>query len=306
MNRLKRALSRLWLVIVIIISLINVSGLSEENDWIVYESPFNFTIQYPSRLFNVCYDTDDAYDEAAILFQCKDEESDIYMVCRLIDDPAYPFWTEDGWEKLDTDQAVLSKINVSMTYMSLGQYLEPGGKRIVEELRLEYPVELLDHPCPEIVFDFFYPADNQTYWRVVFESMIVTLNFPPLEYDIDGFHLGFYNRDALANANYTDIIVDKDAEPVVLSAYDDQEQFVLERVYWKENQVSNTETLYSTDVFVPENKLRIYCSLSDPLPILRIRWIDPWTDGCLYIVKGDRDGSLLLLADHQLFPDTDE
>ena len=306
MKRLKLALSRLWLVIVIIISLINVSGLSEENDWIVYESPFNFTIQYPSRLFNVCYDTDDAYDEAAILFQCKDEESDIYMVCRLIDDPAYPFWTEDGWEKLDTDQAVLSKINVSMTYMSLGQYLEPGGKRIVEELRLEYPVELLGHPCPEIVFDFFYPADNQTYWRVVFESMIVTLNFPPLEYDIAGFHLGFYNRDALANANYTDIIVDKDAEPVVLSAYDDQEQFVLERVYWKENQVSNTETLYSTDVFVPENKLRIYCSLSDPLPILRIRWIDPWTDGCLYIVKGDRDGSLLLLADHQLFPDTDE
>ncbi len=269
----------------------------------LYESRFTYTLRYPEKTVDARFvepygDMDSGFDQ----FSVKEAGDQVYMICTLYTDYAYPFWEEElNYSKLKTDDTWLDQIETSME-KSLGLYLSPDGSEMVEELRLRYQKNLLDFVYPEIVFDMHYPADGQEQWGKLFESMLKTLEFPPLGDDVSSLELDFFNGDQ-AGVEYTDIVVDEDEGPFVLHFSGKTDGFVLEQVEWDRETLTVTKAtpLYSADSMSAGNALKIYGYLADVLSEFRVRWTDPWSENCFYLTQSDKDGSLHFVNEADVF-----
>ena len=298
------------LITAFIVSALLIAGLSiglaentGEEQLVLYEGRFTYTLQYPEKTVNVQFvepysDMDSGFD----LFTVKETEDEVYMSGTLYTDYAYPFWEEEwNYRKLSTDDTWMEQIETSME-KSLGLYLSPDGTKMVEELRLNYPKNLLGFVYPNIVFDMHYPANDRGKWGNLFESMLKTLHFPPQGADISSIELDFFSGDK-AGVTYTEIAVDEVEEPFVLQFSHKTGGFVLEQVEWDRDTFTVTKAtpLYSADYMSAEDSLKIFADLTVPLPDLRIRWSEPYGIRCFYLTQSRIDKSLHFMDETEVF-----
>lgn len=261
----------------------------------LYESPFGFTIRYPEKLVEAMFEpagNGNFYE--ADTFTPRNSDSSARVICRSFDDPQYPFWTENGYQEVKTDDSLLDQIALSMN-MSLRLYRNPDESEVVEELRLEQATK----NGSDLVFDLFVPAKDPENWQGIFESMLKTLYFPPLGETRFAFELHFC-PDEDEDQEYTAIISeDKDYGPYTLLSLEKEENFVLEKVEWDMNTLIPrvTKTLYSEEELPQYACLKIYDWLyPDPLPTLRMRFTDSLEDNrCIYLTGSNVDYSLHLV-----------
>ena len=297
-------MKKVILLLMILIAAVMLCAIAmAEEKWETYEGPLSMTIKYPKAIIEASrHSGEDGYVneyDRIDLFVPRAGQTSARMTCALHDDPQFPFWEDYGYTKLEMDDSLLDQIENSM-YKTLDMYMNPEGTEIVEELRMTYPINLE----PEIVFDIFLPADDPDGWRDVFESMLSTLEFPPLGEEFAGIRFDFY-ENVEKNASSEKIIVDEGAACYVLAFSGKISQFALEEVEWDDAtfKIVNVKTLFKADLMSDGDQLDISCFFPDGLPKLRIRWSDPWTkDRTYYLTMSGKDGSLHMLSASELLP----
>ncbi len=291
------------LLLVLIATVMLCAIAMAEEEWEKYEGPLGMTIKYPKAIIEAsCHSSKDGYYneyDRIDRFVPRAGQTSARMTCTLQSDPQFPFWEDDGYTKLEMDDSLLDQIENSM-YKTLDMYMNPEGTEIVEELRMTYPINLE----PTILFDIFLPADDPDGWRDVFESMLSTLEFPPLGEEFAGIRFDFY-ENVEKNASSEKIIVDEGAACYVLAFSGETSQFALEEVEWDDAafRIVNVKTLFKADLMSDGDQLDISCFFPDGLPKLRIRWSDPWTkDRTYYLTMSGKDGSLHMLSASEILP----
>ena len=291
---MKRALT--WLL-AMALALSCCPALADEDDWVAYESVLGFTVLYPDFLVRIDCVPSAETGLATERFVALDTEETAGMWCRQIDDPLYPDWEDRGYRRLEADEPTVV-MDVAMD-VRFALYLSPDGTEMVEEIRLEAPVSTEAFPWGfDYVFDMTFPRDDPESWRYVFESIVETVEFPPQAAREGSFRLDFFQGGA-AGMRFIDVIVDEEADPIVLLPLYEVTDFVLEEVTWDDETfaVSKVKTLYAAEKMGPGDNLKIFCWFSDVLPTLRVRCLnDEWGAECWYLSESGRDGSLLLLS----------
>ena len=289
-----------WMLLALLLLLYLPAGAEE--DWATYVSVFGFSIQYPADLI-------DAYgvpaEEAGLdteAFIPQDTEAGAALWCCMITDPGYPAWEEMGWQRVAVDEPSVEMQDVPFD-RSYALYLAPDGAAMVEEIRLECPVSVLDCPAGfEYVFDLRFPTSDPDGWRKLMEAMLETVEFLPQPAVAGSFRLDFFQGGA-AGMRFIDVIVDEDAADIVLLPQYTVTDFALEKVTWNDEtfQIASSSPLYTADRLGPGDNLKITCWFSDVLPDLRIRCTNEAGDAeCWYLFQSGFDGSLLLLSEEEV------
>ena len=190
------------------------------------------------------------------------------------------------------------------------------------DLWLEYPYELtafideyesavteqwiISAPDADYVFIIQYEPKDTQGWADLFHGTLATIEFPSQPAEAGSFRLEFFQGGA-AGMQFIPVVVDEDAEPLVLMPLDDVTVFTLELLEWDTSgdwedwDVCDVTVLYSADTLSPGDNLLIYCYIPDMMPNLRFRYNDSdCQDQCWYISQSGRDGSLLLLSEDDL------
>ncbi|MBR4360859.1 MAG: hypothetical protein IKP32_09610 [Clostridia bacterium] len=283
-----------------------VSAAADVDDWALYESEMGYTMLYPDFLLEVrCVPSAETGLDAE-LFVPLEEDGAASMRCRQADDPDDSDWEDRGYRPMEMDEPDF-EMYVPME-MRTALYLSPDGEEMVEEIRLESPVSMEAFPAGfEYVFDIRFPAEDQEDWRGIFECMLETLEFQPQPAEAGSFRLDFFSGGA-AGMRFTPVVVDEDAEPLVLTPRANVTGFVLEKLDWDDDtfSVAGAEPLYAANILTPADHLEIFCWFSDVLPDLRVRCLNESGEAeCWYLFQSGMDGSLLLLSEEEALPDPD-
>ena len=267
----------------------------------LYRSPLGFTIRYPEKRLEAVSEPTGEDDGETIRFAAKDPDSGAKMVCYALKGAAHPFWEGEGYRNLKADDSFTEEIGLSMD-KSLYLWQKEDGTESVEALWLNWCQESADY----VVFAMFLPAGDPDGWQETFESMLKTLDIPPVGEDRYGFRLDFLRDDEEGQQYVAEIILENDdLPPYVLLCRKEARDFVLEKVEWDTDTltVRNAETLYSAEVLSPGEGVKIYSGLfPDPLPALRICYTDPMMDDnrCIYLTESGIDLCLHLIDEESV------
>lgn len=297
----EEAMKKGMCVLLALTVLLGLSARADTDDWEIHESAFGFTMLYPAFLL-------DAYGVPAAdawwdteMFEPRASDADAAMWYLAVPEDGGQDWEGEGWQRLTVDEpSVEMDVPFDLRY---ALYQSENGETLLEEVRLQSPVADFGYEAGfEYVFDLRFPAEDDGGWRDIFERMLETAAFPPQPAQAGSFRLDFFYGGA-AGMQFIPVIVDEEAEPVVLRAQAEVSDFVLEKLTWDEEtfSVSGTDTLYAADTFTFGDNLEIFCYFSDVLPDLRIRCVNG--DGeaeCWYLFQSGRDGSLLLLSEDEI------
>lgn len=149
----------------------------------------------------------------------------------------------------------------------------------------------------DYVFILQYEEGDPMGWGDMLRSVLDSLEFPGQGAENVSFRLDFFEGGA-AGMQFKDVVVDEDAEAVVILPFQLMMNVSLEKVIWDEDTFKPVggEAVFSAPFLSAGDNLRIFCYFDDVLPALRLRYMD--MDGqniCLYLAQSGRDGSLLLL-----------
>ena len=152
----------------------------------------------------------------------------------------------------------------------------------------------------DYVFIIQYEADDVQNWAILFHDTLSGVEFPPQPAVFrDDLRLDFFQGGA-AGMRFIDVVIDADAEPVVLMPLRELKDFSLEKIIWDGETFTplSAEPLYTADALSPGDNLKIYCFFPDILPDLSVVYTDAeglaW---CLNLFQSGRDGSLLLIPE---------
>ena len=282
-------------------------ALADVDDWEIYESGMGFTILYPDFLVNVASVPSAETGLETVQFVPLEDEDAAGIWCRQVDEPDEPDWEARGYERLSEEEIDFDPVVPMETRIAL--YRAPDGKEMLEEIRLESLTSTEDFPAGfEYVFDLRFPADDPDDWRGIFEAMLETLSFPGQPAEAGSFRLTFFQGGA-AGMRFIPILVDEEADAIVLMPLAEVTDFVLEKLNWDDEtfSVTGAEPLYTADRLAPGDNLEIICWFSDILPDLRVRCVNESGEPeCWYLFESGMDGSLLLLSEADVMWDMEE
>lgn len=274
--------------------LLSVSALAEEETegFEAYESPVGFTVRYdPSRIMAYSvpsgesgYDTD--------FFEPVADNTGAYLFSTLADSPDSPDWEGMGYQRVSMDEPDI-ELDERMD-AAFRRFLSPDGKQTLDEIRLDLPGEM-----GECVFALIAPVSDPDGWRNELIRVLETVEFPAQEAEKGSFRLMF-DQGGAAGMRFMDVLVDMEAEPIVLMPLDTVTGFSLEYLTWDDEtfSVANARPIFTADPLSPGDNLRIHCYFTDMFPVLRVRCINSAGDAeCWYIADSARDGSPLLLSE---------
>ncbi|MBR3741276.1 MAG: hypothetical protein IKN04_12620 [Clostridia bacterium] len=264
-----------------------VPGIAEAygEDWTLFESRFGFTLWYPEDQLDLW--TDDWLEETAECFCPWDDQSGVAeLVCRgsrysamMWDD-----YTRISDDELDADFGLPFEVTA---------YTD--GETIAEQW-------IVSAPDADYVFIIEYEVGDPQGWAPLFHSVLETLEFPGQSAGNADFRVDFYQGGA-AGMQFTDMVVDEDADPIVLIPLREMREFALEYLDWDFDAMTPTVamTLYAAAYLAPGNNLRVSCYFEDIMPNLRVRYTDAEGEAqCFYLFQSGRDGSLMLLTESEL------
>ena len=262
-----------------------------ENDRRQFESGYCFSLWYDDTRFAV----DSWQDEERGLverFRFLDENAAAYLEISSLDEAVdeEERWWKQGLSPMDVYWVPELDLALPWHYACYeNEYL------IVEEWIVTADSGLLS-------FAISHPIKDDRHWGEELFSILETVEFPPQPAVSADFRLDFFQGGA-AGMRFTDLMVDEDAEPIVLIPLREMREFALEYLEWSMDTVTPTVamTLYTDAILSPGTNLRVSCYFADVLPNLRVRYTD--ADGaaqCFYLFQSGRDGSLLLLTESEL------
>ncbi len=254
--------------------------LWEEVD--VFESRFGFTLFYPSDRLSVKEEEWEGW--AAECFRPVDPAAGpALMVCRG------SRFSGGAWRdgpRLETDEPDADPA------LPFDLRVYDGGDTVAEEW-------ILAGADCDYAFILLYPKDDPDGFAEVFHDMLTLMDVPAQPAQTEFFRLDYeaeWDRE-----NFVDVVVDEDAEPMMLTVLRDVSDFALEYVDWEDFEPVSAEALYEESFLAKGDGVRIYAYIPDMLPNLRVSCRG--TDGeeqCWYISQSGRDGSLLLLPENGL------
>lgn len=269
--------------------LFGLTAWAEEEEWETYESDFGYSIRYPASLVKA--DRASQAGEEMDLFVPKAGWNGAVMWCRLVTDPDAPDWEAEGYERQTVDEPSVEMADVPLD-MHYRLFESADWAEMLEEVRLAD-----DDGGFEYVFDLRFPSLDEEGWREIFEAMLETVQYPPQGAVAGSFGLWF---DLDGDISFEDVVVDEDADPIILYPDPGVRDFVLEEVVWDEETmtIEGAKPLYQAEEFTGAESLRIFCYIPDVLPTLRVRAVNAQGEAeCWYIFQSGRDGSLLLLSE---------
>lgn len=277
-----------------------LSAGADEEDWIVHNSVFGFSMPYPVLMMKAYSIPREEIGYDMEVWEPTESGTGAYLTCCLSQDPSWPNWTSYGYTQQETDEPGVEMEEVVLD-MKYRLYLSPDGGEYVEEVRLKSPMRAFGYPAGfEYVFDLHYTAADPDAWRLTYESMLNGVEFP-----WQGAHAGSFDVLFTPDCDlpFTDVILAADASPVYLYPAAGVTDFVLEKVEWDDETMTQTgaQPLYTAERFTGAECLRIYSYSPEFLPDLRIRCLSPEGEPeTWYIFQNDgRDGSLLLMPEDE-------
>ena len=286
-----------------------VPGLSEaqEGEWTLFESPYGFSLWYDARLYMI---EDNREDGATVLYplelytplESRDESGRIAVpkdekiqAGIRIEQPAPP--VDEDWTPPANRVSVERELDIAWPYFCTTMPLEGGvqGPYAVDDLFVLLPTGFFSA-------GIVYPQSDPDGWSEKLWDVLSTLEFSPQPAVDEDFRLDFFQGGA-AGMQFTDLIVDEDAEPIVLIPLRAMKDFVLEYLDWDFEIMTPTVamTLYAATILSPGNSLRVSCYFEDVMPNLRVRYTDAEGEAqCFYVFQSGRDGSLMLLTESEL------
>ncbi len=253
--------------------------------WTLFESRFGFTLWYPEDQLDLW--TDDWLEETAECFCPWDDQSGVAeMVCR---GSRYSAMMWDDYTRISDDELDADfGLPFEVTAYS-------DGETIAEQW-------IVTAPDADYVFIIEYEVGDPQGWAPLFHAVLETLEFPSQPAGNADFRVSYYQGGA-AGMTFTDMVVDEDADPIVLIPLREMRSFALEYVDWDFDTMESTVamTLYASAILAPGDNLRVSCYFEDFMPNLRVRYTDAEGEAqCFYLFQSGRDGSLLLLNENEL------
>ncbi len=263
-----------------------VPVLAEDaEEWTLFESRFGFNLWYPEDQLD--FWIEDWCEETAEFFCPVDDESGVAeMVCR---GSRYSAMMWDDYARISDDELDAD----------FGLPFEVTAYTDGEIIAEQWIVSAQD---ADYVFIIQYETDDYQGWAPLFHSVLETLEFPAQPAENADFRLDFFQGGA-AGMQFTDMVVDEDAEPVVLIPLREMTDFALEYLDWDFESMEPTVsmTLYAAAILSPGENLRVSCYFEDIFPNLRVRYTDgEGEEQCFYLFQSGRDGSLMLLTEDEL------
>jgi len=274
--------------------LCGVCALAEEDagGFETYESPIGFAVRYDAdRIMAYGVPSGEAGHDTDF-FEPVAENTGAYLFSCLTDSPDDPDWLGMGYQPVTMDEPDI-ELDVSMD-TAFRRFLSPDGKQTLDEIRLDLPDG--ERQC---MFALIAPLDDPDGWRDELIRVLETVEFPAQEAEKGSFRLMF-DQGGAAGMRFVDVLVDMDAEPIVLMPLDTVSGFSLELLTWDDETftVASARPVFTADPLSPGDNLRIHCYFTDMFPVLRIRCVNgSGEEECWYIADSARDGSLLLLGE---------
>lgn len=258
---------------------------SETGEWTLFESRFGFTLWYPADRLD--FWIDDWYEETAEAFCPLEDESGVAeMVCR---GSRFSVMLWDDYTRISDDE-----IGADLGYpFEVTAYTD--GDAVVEQW-------IVSAPDADYVFIIQYEPGDPQGWAPLFHAVLETLVFPGQSAGNADFSLDFYQGGAMGMV-FTDLVVDEEAEPIVLIPLREMRDFSLEYLEWDFDTMAPAVAmnLYAATYLSPGNNLRVSCYFEDVMPNLRVRYTDAEGEAqCFYLFQSGRDGSLMLLTESEL------
>ncbi|MBR0219742.1 MAG: hypothetical protein IJQ33_11115 [Clostridia bacterium] len=200
-----------------------------------------------------------------------------------------PFEPDPSWPPAEDDEIEMERpLDLSVPY---GYVSNPGKADILY-------ISLSDASF----YIYVYAPDDDAIWKEKMWDVLSTLEFPPQPAVNEDFRLDFFQGGA-AGMQFSDLVVDEDADPFVIVPLREMTGFALEYLDWDFCTMEPTVlmTVYSAAVLSPGDNLRVSCYFEDVMPNLRLRYTDAEGEAqCFFLFQSGRDGSLLLLTESEL------
>ena len=298
-------MKKLCCVLLALCLLASLSAAAEEAEWTLYESPYGFSLWYDAQSCLIeegredgatviyplaLYDPLPGRDEMGRAALPKDEKLQAYI---RIEQPAPP--VDAGWTPPADRAATEKELDIAFPYLSTAMLIEDpqAGPVTVEELFVLLPDSFF-------AASIAYPQDDPVGWSEELWDILSTLEFAPQPAVFrDDLRLDFFQGGA-AGMRFTDVVIDEEAEPVVLLPLRELRDFSLNRIVWDEENFEplGLEPVYTADTLAPGDHLAIFAYFPDVLPELCARYTDAegerWS---LSLFQSGRDGSLLLIPE---------
>ena len=279
---------------------------TEAEEWTLFESPFGFSFWYDADqfwLFDQFSPEEFFYlptPAVVLLPKALYQESAVEETNGLPYIPLneeiqagfvilQPFEPDSSWPPAEDDERKMERpLDLSVPY---GYESNPGKG------------DILYIPLSNASFCIYvYAPEDDAILKEKLWDVLSTLEFPPQPVVNDDFLLDYFQGGA-AGMQFTDLVVDEEADPIVLIPQRNMRSFVLEYLDWDAAAMVPTVamTLYAATYLSPGNNLRVSCYFEDVMPNLRVRYTNAEGEAqCFYLFQSGRDGSLLLLPESEL------
>ena len=212
------------------------------------------------------------------------------LSCRYIEaDDGLTDWTQEGYIRAEADDP---EFDLALRY-TYAVYESPD--ETVEELM----VTTVDGDM--YLFSLSCPAGDPQDVADQLRDLLGTLEFPSQPAVSGSFRLDFWPEDVFGSET-VDIVLDEEAQPLLLLAMQPVSTFVMEEVIWDEDayQPIGFKPIYTAERLTAAEPLRLYCFIPDGLPFLRIRCYNgAGEEESYYLSQSGRDGSLMLLDEEE-------
>lgn len=264
-----------------------VPGMAETygEEWTLFESRFGFNLWYPEDRLD--FWIEDWCEEPAEAFCPVEDQSGVAeMVCR---GSRYSAMMWDDYTRISDDELDAD----------FGLPFEVTAYTDGEIIAEQWIVSARD---ADYVFIIQYETGDHQGWAPLFHAVLETLEFPAQPAENADFRLDYFQGGA-AGMQFTDLVVDGEADPFVLIPLREMRSFALEYLDWDFDTMEPTVsmTLYASAILAPGGNLRVFCYFEDVMPNLRVRYTDAeGEEQCFYLFQSGRDGSLILLTESEL------
>lgn len=274
---------------------IYLEGQPEEITETLYESKLGYSLWYEADSFSVQPAEDAAACDVFYPTDGSDMENCQLRIARkgaVESDADFQALmaeiAEDAFGSARTDALYDVELETLWPYQGVSATLEEQNS--VRDL---YGIHT---PNGVYVIQLAYPLEAAEGWGARMKRLLSTISLPPMGARTDGFSLDFCSENGDA-ASRAEVVVDAEAEALLLSTGRDVEQFCLARAAY-DSESGNFlpgEVLYETEKLAAGDVIRIQAYLDGALPNLAFGWTEQGAEKWLLMTSSGFDGSLLLI-----------
>ena len=274
---------------------------ADTSGWTERRTVFDYTLRYPSDILSWSFiPIEDAGTDIEVI--AVTDEPHTRLECSLVPEDGLILWEEEGYVRDTAAGTAIDALPDTGLEASCERYLSGDGDTVLEVVLLESPVQYDECPYWWYVFTLITPKEDKNNRRDVLLKVLGTVEFTRAPAQAGSFRLSYYDEND-AGLSLTDVTVDGDAEPVVLSALDRVTGVVLEKLEWDDTNgtVISAETVGQSALMEPGQAFLIRCRTSDFFPVLRVTCTNAMGQTERWYLSDSLVDGGLLLTDEEAF-----